>query len=91
MNQNFKHHDPDLCVCSECNCGRHLCKLHSVAPNLTKATTYSKDFRPKSATPNKVFIATEYGKLDGPHLQLNSTYLKEYPSKANDDLSRPKP
>ena len=68
MNLNFKHHHPELCVCEQCLCGRHLCNLHAVSPNLTKATIYTKDYTKKSATPNKIVIATEYGKLEGPHL-----------------------
>ncbi len=29
-NVSFKHHDSNLCVCSDCECGRHLCNLHGV-------------------------------------------------------------
>ncbi len=58
MGENFKHHNKDLCVCSDCTCGRHLCKLHAVGPNLSKISIYGKDYVKKSATPNKVVIAT---------------------------------
>lgn len=35
---NFKHHDPNVCVCEHCTCGRHLCKLHIVRPDMRKAS-----------------------------------------------------
>lgn len=88
---SFTHHNPERCVCDLCSCGRHLCKLHGVAPNMSKASTYQKNFYPMKSIPNKVNIAKEYDKLDGPHLDMNSTFRKDYPEKAPDDLSRPKP
>lgn len=43
------------------------------------------------SVPNKVNIAKEYDKLNGPHLQMNSTFQNDFPMKAPDDLNRPKP
>lgn len=37
-----------MCVCSECSCGRHLCKLNNIKPDLTKNTIYKQDFNRKS-------------------------------------------
>ena len=88
---NFKHHDPNLCVCDQCTCGRHFCTLHTVKPDLPKASTYRKDFKPKSSTPNIVNIAKEYDPLRGPHLNLSTTNAKEFDDKKPDDLFRPKP
>jgi hypothetical protein len=63
LNANFSHHDPEACVCADCNCGRHLCKLHIVKPDLHINSIYRADFddkrpigllsfRPKSSNKN---------------------------------------
>lgn len=54
-------------------------------------STYGKDYIKKAAKAPLVVVAQEYGKLEGPHLDMNSSYLTNYDKKVNDDLSRPKP
>jgi hypothetical protein len=49
---NFSHHDANLCVCDSCNCGRHLCKLHVVKPDLKNFTNYQKSFLKPKFIPN---------------------------------------
>lgn len=71
---NFQHHNPDLCVCKDCLCGRHLCQLHNVKPDLGKNTIYKLDFLKKKPIPNKINISHEYDRLDGPHLDMDSIY-----------------
>lgn len=75
------HHDPNLCVCADCTCGRHLCQLHAIKPDLTKNTIYQKDFLKKNPITNKVNISKEYDRFKGPNLEINSTYLKDFPGK----------
>lgn len=53
-NTNFSHHHQDKCVCNDCHCGRHLCKLHVIKPDLTKNTIYQRSFYEQSAIPNIV-------------------------------------
>jgi hypothetical protein len=58
-NELLKHHNPELCVCSECICGRHLCKFHPAGLNLTKMSTYDRDYpHKKSNTPTHLLIAS---------------------------------
>lgn len=83
---NFSHHDPSVCVCEFCTCGRHLCKLHVIKPDLKKNTIYQRDYPGKKAIPNIVPHAQEYGKLNGPHLDMNSTYLEGFPGRDGDKL-----
>lgn len=56
-NKNFSHHDPTLCLCQSCNCGRHMCKMHVLKPNLTKKTNYQHSFFPQKAPPCLVLHA----------------------------------
>ena len=58
---------------------------------MSKASIYQKDYPKKKSIENKVYIAKEYDKMDGPHLNLNSTQGKDFTPKKNDDLNRPKP
>jgi len=88
---NFSHHHTDKCVCADCSCGRHLCKLHVIKPNLTKNTNYQRSFYEQSAIPNEVNHDKEYSKLKGPHLDLGSTYGKGFKSPKGDDVERPHP
>lgn len=87
---NFSHHDSNLCVCSDCTCGRHLCKLHAIKPDLTKNTTYQKEYRPKKAVKNVINISGEYSRLMGPNLELNSVYVQDFDGKPT-EVMRPKP
>lgn len=65
--------------------------MHAIAPDLTKNSSYKRDYPKKKAIPNQVFIETGYGKLEGPNLNLSSTKANDFTPKKNDDLSRPKP
>lgn len=78
---NFKHHDPNLCVCEYCTCGRHLCQFHAVKPDLSKKTVYQKDYLKKNPVGNKINISKEYDRYTGPNLDVNSIYLKDYDGK----------
>ncbi len=53
-NANFRHHNPETCVCEDCNCGRHLCKLHIVKPDMSKGSIYRKDFDKKRTISNEI-------------------------------------
>lgn len=78
---NFGVHNSDLCLCNECDCGRHLCQLHCIKPDLSKNTIYKKDFMRKKPIKNKINISTEYDRFKGPNLEINTTYLKDFDSK----------
>ena len=54
---NFSHHDANLCVCEHCTCGRHLCKMHQVKPDLSKNSIYQKDFYKKCPIDNNINIS----------------------------------
>ena len=72
-NMNFSHHDPKLCLCSSCTCGRHLCKMHVVKPDLSKSTVYQKSFvKGKSISNKRVVIKEETKSLT--KVDMNSTY-----------------
>lgn len=47
-NLNFSHHQTaDVCLCNDCSCGRHQCKLKVVKPELTKTSVYQRSFYQK--------------------------------------------
>lgn len=58
---------------------------------MTKASNYTRSYPKKTPCPATVVIAEAYPKLQGPNLNLNSTFQSDYPGKKNDDLSRPRP
>lgn len=78
FNSNFNHHDPNICVCDSCNCGRHYCKLHNVKPDLSKSSIYKQSYCKKAPIPNKINIAGEYDKLKGDHIGMDSIYNKSF-------------
>jgi len=41
-NINFKHHNE--CLCQDCHCGRHQCRLKVVKPELTKNSVYQRSY-----------------------------------------------
>lgn len=88
---NFQHHDPQRCVCESCECGRHLCKLHVVKPNLTKNSIYQRSFNGKKAVENVVNHDKEYDRLNGPHLDMASTYAHELSGRKGDKVVKPHP
>ena len=90
-NTNFSHHHTDKCVCADCQCGRHLCKMHVIKPDMSKNTVYQKSFYEQAAIPNVVNHDKEYDKLKGPHLDLSSTYGNGFRGSKGDDVERPHP
>jgi inhibitor of KinA sporulation pathway (predicted exonuclease) len=90
FNANFNHHDPNTCVCAYCTCGRHLCKLHVIRPDMHSSTTYQGDYNNKIPIQNLRFRPSSGHKSKGPHVDLNSTYTKDFDSK-NGPIERPKP
>ena len=45
---SFKNH-PGECLCKDCLCGRHMCKLEQSPPSISLASTYQIHYRPKAA------------------------------------------
>ena len=87
---NFSHHQHG-CVCSDCHCGRHLCRLNVIKPDLSKNTVYQMSFTRQQQIPNVVNRDKEYSRLQGPHLDINSTYLEGFTGKPGDKVERPVP
>lgn len=77
-------------MCSDCNCGRHLCNLHVIKPDLSKASVYQKEYPKKKPYPNPK-ITEQYNQINVHNLGNDSTYLKDYSARGGDGLSRPKP
>jgi hypothetical protein len=90
-NVNFKNHCGEGCLCSECSCGRHLCKFNNIKPDLTKTTIYKKDFEKKAGLTGPIIFAKEYNKLEGPHLEMNSTQRQHFTNREGDKIERPIP
>ncbi|MBS1889910.1 MAG: hypothetical protein JST59_01340 [Actinobacteria bacterium] len=65
-----------MCVCSSCNCGRHLCKLHVVKPDLHINTIYRGDFKDKQPLGPLSYRPRSSKKADGPHIDMKSIYGK---------------
>lgn len=86
LDSNFDHHHEQNCICSDCKCGRHLCKLNVIKPDLTKNTIYQKSFYEQKAIPNVVNHDKEYDRLQGPHLDMNSTYREGFRGDNGDNL-----
>lgn len=83
---NFSHHDPKLCVCDDCVCGRHLCKLHLVTPNMSKSSVYQQSYPKKCTIPNFKLVAPDAMKNNGAHLDMNSTKQKDFLGKKGDEI-----
>lgn len=81
---NFNHHDHSKCLCKDCECGRHLCKLNVIKPDLTKATIYQKSFQIQKGKPVLVTYAKEYDRLKGPNLGMNTTYKDGFNTRNGD-------
>lgn len=65
--------------------------MHQVKPDLSKNSIYQKDFFKKCPVENKVNISKEYDRLQGPNLEINSIYLKDYAGDKGDNIERPTP
>ena len=87
---NFHHHN-DNCLCSDCSCGRHICKLKIVKPELTVNSIYQRSYYPKDLIANEVNHDKEYDKLKGDHLDINSIYRDSFKGKDGDKVERPHP
>lgn len=88
---NFEPHYSRGWLEDECNCGRHLSKLHVVKPDMNKNTIYRNTYQQFKRIPNIVNHDKEYDKLKGPHLDINSTYSQGFRGKAGDQIDRPHP
>lgn len=87
LKSSFSHHDPNLCVCESCQCGRHLCKLERNAkPDLSKISIYKQSYNRKTPIPNEIKISGEFDKLKGTHIELNSNYKKDFDGKSGDKV-----
>lgn len=60
---NFSHHHEDTCVCESCNCGRHLCKMNIIKPDLNKNTIYQRSYNNKVPMPTLVTYAKDTKRL----------------------------
>ena len=58
---------------------------------MTKTSTYQQDFFRKKPIQNKIRIASNYDRLQGPNLSHDSVYLKDFDSRKGDDIERPIP
>jgi len=68
-----------------------LCKFKNVYPDLSKASIYQQHYDRKTPIPNVINRASEYDKLNGPHIDMDSNYKKDYDGKRGDPNERPKP
>lgn len=91
FNASFKHHDAATCVCQYCNCGRHLCKFKCIKPDLPKGSTYKMSYDRKTPIPNNINRASEYDRLNGPHLDLGTNNKIDYNGKQGDIPERHRP
>lgn len=87
---NFSHHK-NSCLCKDCFCGRHLCKLNVIKPDLRKATVYQTLFNMKKSQQLVVVKQEDTSPLKAAHLDLSSIYLKDFSQSQPDKLERPKP
>jgi hypothetical protein len=65
--------------------------MNVIKPDLTKNTVYQRSFIEQKAIPNIVNHDKEYDKLQGPHLDMNSTYLHGFKGNSGDKIERPRP
>jgi hypothetical protein len=75
---SFKHHCRDNCLCSECSCGRHLCKLEAIRPDLKKSSVYQNLFKYKKPLESVVVKAKDVEPLRANHLELSTVYGKDF-------------
>lgn len=92
LERSLSHHNPELCLCSDCNCGRHLCQIKSnLKPILTKTTVYKQSYHRKHSFENKINRVWEYDRLKGPHLEMMSNYQKDFDPKKSERSMKNKP
>ena len=68
-----------------------MCKFNNIKPDLTKNTIYKQDFNKKNVFPKKIVFSKEYEKLNGPHLDMNSTQRESFIKRDGDKIERPIP
>jgi hypothetical protein len=79
-----------MCVCAYCNCGRHLCKLHVVRPDMHINSIYRGDYDKKKPYGPLSYRPRSGKKNEGPHIDMKSIYGKEFVKKGS-SLERPHP
>jgi hypothetical protein len=64
------------CMCGECNCGRHFCKLETVKAELNnnRSTSYGREFTKKEAVKSLLVIAKEAPLMRSSSLVTKSKY-----------------
>lgn len=56
IDMSIQYHDPLMCVCAYCTCGKHLCKVHPwKRPAISSSTMYQKEFTKKHPFNNLYF------------------------------------
>ena len=88
---NFKHHNPEDCLCGSCQCGRHLCKFKLVKPDFVKKSSYRSQFPAKNAINSETIIAKETKLLNAGSLVFKSVYNQAFKQGEGDKLQRPHP
>lgn len=58
---------------------------------MTMSSIYRNSFNRAKPIPNIVHKSEEYSKLTGPHIGLDSNYLRNYHASNGDKIERPKP
>ena len=58
---------------------------------MRKTSIYNESFNKKAPIPNKINIAKEYEKLQGPHIAMESRHRKEFEAKPGDINERRRP
>ena len=91
LQSNFEHLKDKSNLEADCTCGRHLGKFNVVKPDMTKQSIYQKSFTHQMYVPNIVNHDKEYDKLQGPHLDINSTYRTGFTRSNGDKVERPLP
>jgi hypothetical protein len=58
---------------------------------LTKASIYQQHYDRKTPIPNVINRASEYDRLNGPHMDMDSNYMKDYDGKKGDPNQKFRP
>ena len=83
---------PHECLCQDCTCGRHLCKLEASSLPFSMVSSYKLHYPPRN--PYRQREATRPASARVPETPLltgKSTYLDDFTEVAGDPLQRPKP
>lgn len=88
---SFSHHKEESCMCGDCNCGRHLCKLTSKQTDIKRQTIYKSTFKPQKYTQSVIVKPIDTEPLKGNHLDLKTEYFKQYDNRKMEKIERLKP